>query len=278
MTRSRQLVLYTVLAYALSWSIWIPGILSMNGDYQFAELGFVSYLATFGPSIAALLVVALTKGWLGVRALLARLLRWRFGWRPYLVIWFVTPLVFLLGLMLFGLRPVADALPFLLLQVVLLMPLNALLSGFLGAGPLGEELGWRGFMLPRLLEMFGDLGSSVILGLVWTFWHLPLFVFVDWRVGVATAPFILLYPVTLIALSFAMTKLYHWTKGSVFAAILMHGAVNFSTAQLIDPEAFVFGSRSSLQVYLTAVGAFLLLAAVFWLLDKRLLKRPHTPE
>ena len=269
MTVTRQLVIYTILAYALSWVIWLPGVLRVGSGGALEDLGLLLLLGTLGPSFAAIIVTALNGGWAAVRELLAKMLRWRVGWKPYIFL-FVTPLVFLLGLLGLGLRPVAGVLPFLALQVVVLMPVNAVFTSLLEAGPLGEELGWRGFMLPRLLESFGDLRSSLILGLIWAFWHLPFFIFIGWRSGISVLTFTLLYPLTIIAFSFAMTKLYHWTKGSVLIAILMHGAVNFTTAQLIDPEAFVLSSRSSLGVYVTMVGAFVLLALTFWALDKYL--------
>ena len=64
-----------------------------------------------------------------------------------------------------------------------------------------------------------------------------------------------------------MTKLWHWTRGSVFTAVLMHAALNFATARLIDSSRFDLLSRSSLSLYLTVIAAFAALALVFWALD-----------
>ena len=177
-----------------------------------------------------------------------------------------------------GLPILKGILPLLVINVVVASPLNALLVALFEAGPLGEELGWRGYVLPRLLEKFDDFSSSLILGLIWAFWHLPIFVFSDWRNGLSIASFSLLYPVTIIALSFAMTKLWRWTQGSVLTAILFHGVFNFTLATLIDPRRFDLNSRSNLGLYLTVISAFLATALLFWLLNRWLFTAKHANE
>lgn len=84
-------------------------------------------------------------------------------------------------------------------------------------GPLGEELGWRGFLLPRLLQRYSPLSASVILGIVWAAWHINVFF----------SPFttVSLFTASAISLSILMTLLFLHTRGSVLLAIVMHGSV-----------------------------------------------------
>jgi len=87
----------------------------------------------------------------------------------------------------------------------------------------GEEIGWRGFALPRLTEKFGLPLATMIIGLIWAAWHLPLF-FVP---GASTyGQSFLLYTLQVTALSVTLGWLYWRTKGSLLLTMLMHAAVN----------------------------------------------------
>jgi len=145
----------------------------------------------------------------------------------------------------------------LFLTLVILAPVNALVgSVLLDIGPLGEELGWRGFLLPRLLEKYGDLKASVILGLVWGFWHLPLFLFSEWRGDVPVWLALALYPVTTISIAYVMTKFHHAGRGSVLVAILYHGVVNYTAGYIENTDLWNIGR-------ITPVGRELILVALF---------------
>jgi uncharacterized protein len=84
-------------------------------------------------------------------------------------------------------------------------------------GPSGEELGWRGYLLPRLLDKYSPLRASVIAGLVWAAWHIEVFFSPLSRLALFTA--------SAVALSILMTVLFLHTRRSVLLAIVMHGSV-----------------------------------------------------
>lgn len=97
-------------------------------------------------------------------------------------------------------------------------------------GPLPEELGWRGYALPKLEERFSPLGASIVLGLVWTFWHAPQML---WLPGASfpsvfhlTPAIVLLYAVYTVSETVIMTYLFHRTRGSVLLAIAYHVVAN----------------------------------------------------
>jgi membrane protease YdiL (CAAX protease family) len=116
----------------------------------------------------------------------------------------------------------------------------------------GEELGWRGFALPRLLERLGPWSSSAVLGLIWGLWHLPLF-FVPGMPQFG-APFLAFVPYT-IALSVLLTFLAQNTRASVVIATLFHGAVNtFGFVNTgVDPTLRAWGNAFAYGVVAVAI-------------------------
>jgi membrane protease YdiL (CAAX protease family) len=113
-------------------------------------------------------------------------------------------------------------------------PLAVFIS--LMSGPWSEEFGWRGFALDPLLQRFGTLGGSVLLGLLWGLWHLPLYLMPGtWHaaMGFRLAGF-WTFLVLNIGLALVMTWVYLATGRSILTAILLHFAANFSS-QLVAP-------------------------------------------
>lgn len=105
----------------------------------------------------------------------------------------------------------------------------AFLTYFIWFGPFPEELGWRGYALDKLLGRYTPFISSLILGLFWAVWHLPIFFIkgtYQQSLGVGSFGFLLFFA-GLIAFAVAMTKIYEITQRSILAAILMHFGLNF---------------------------------------------------
>lgn len=198
------LVSFFVLAYVFAWGLVLLTRVSM-------AFGF---LALFGPAAAALIVAACAEGRVGVRALLAHVAIWRVGLRWYLV---ALGLPALLALGVIGLQ-VALGAPA-MLELGALSPLTLLLFVLV----IGEELGWRGFALPRLQARYGALGASLILGLLWAAWHLSNQLIPGLEHYGSGFPAFAAYVVP-------MTVLFTWvathTRGSVLLAWLFHGAIN----------------------------------------------------
>jgi membrane protease YdiL (CAAX protease family) len=274
--KSHSIWIYVILAYAITWLIQLPGLIAMQGNYQFTESYLVRLnLSSYGPTLAAIIVTAITQGWTGIKALLSRLFQWRVSWLVYLATFFVFPLVFFFGFQLLGIRASDGEDLLVFLTLVVAVPINSVIVSVIsGIGPLGEELGWRGFMLPRLLERYGDFPSSVILGLVWALWHLPIFLFPEWRGDIPIALSILLYPFGTIAIAYIMTKLHHWSRGSVLIAILFHGVVNYIAD---SQEYWQAESFSPLTIRIAITGLFIVMAFVFWFFSMKTTQRQSLP-
>ena len=206
---------FFVLTFLITWGVWVPRILAPNGI-----AGTLALLGTYGPAIAAVITAALTGN---LRDLGARLVRWRVGWQWYAVV-LLGPAAFYAVLLALDValgssddllqpnvfRVVSGVLPFF---VVLLL-----------TDGLGEETGWRGFALPRMLGRTGPLPASLFLGVVWATWHLPLF----WTVGNPNyGDSFLIMLVSLPAMSVLYTWLFQHTAGSALIAILLHASASW---------------------------------------------------
>ena len=239
---------YFGLTFAWSWACWA---LSPAIRPQLPWLATVLMFAgSFGPSLAAIVMVASTDHIAGLRAWLARCLQWRIGWG-----WWTLALLLPLGVMslaaglhiVLGGAIAASPTSGHLLMTVVNVPLILLLGG-----PLGEEFGWRGYALPVLQTRWGWRGASLGLGLVWGVWHLPLF-FIDGTAQAHVPP--ALFLLSVVALSVVLAWLVKHTAGSVVAALLLHTAVNFwpSVVPILPTEA-------SSRAYAFVVALLVLLA------------------
>jgi len=226
LARRYPVTAFFVLAYAVTWSVWVPRALVSEGHLDSGLLVTLGGFWTYGPAVAAVLAAALWNGRAGLRELGSRLIRWRVGVRWYALV-LVGPAAFwalVLGVFAalgwsteIGEPPMIEQGA---LAVVPLLLVLALTDG------LGEEAGWRGYALPRQLERFGALPASLLLGVVWAVWHLPLF----WTDGAALdgARFWILL-LELPAMSMLYTWLFVNTRGSALLAILFHAAWNACT-------------------------------------------------
>lgn len=236
---------FFVLAYALTWPL-IP-LVSVS-----PLLGFP---ALFGPALAAIIVSTVADGRPGLKDLLGRTVRWRVGARWYAV---ALGLPAVLALTAAGMH--------LLLGAPTPVEFGGLsvLSFVVFVLIVGEELGWRGYALPKLLARRSALTASLILGALWGAWHLPTF-FVPGapQYGLPFSAFVLL----TMAYSVLIGWVYVHSRGSVLIAMLMHGAINLSQGFFlggVDPAreywllaaaygaaaivlAFVFGPNLSRQ-------------------------------
>lgn len=174
-------------------------------------------LFLIGPFVPSLLAIFLTwrkEGESGLRSLGRRILQFKLGWRWYAVT-FLIVIAGTLGQVLISkfIGNPFDAYVF-VTQLGSFLPLLIL-------GPLSEELGWRGYALDRLQTRWNALASSLIIGLVWSLWHLPLFLIPGTSQHEMGVPFIG-FLIKLTSSSVLYTWLYNNTQRSLWSAILLH--------------------------------------------------------
>jgi membrane protease YdiL (CAAX protease family) len=215
----RQLALFAAAAFGWTWGI-AAVIAVLDPDTTGVALLFA--IAVFGPSVTGVLLTARFEGRSGVVGLWRGATRWRVQTRWYAVVLLVLPAMIVLG----GAVRSSQTGDALLAAAPSMWPL--IILGTLALGPLGEELGWRGFALPRLLDLMPTLPASLLLGVVWWAWHLPAF----W---LAVPPFDTLSPLphllSAVLMTVVMTGVYLRTGRSVLlSGIAVHTVVNASLA------------------------------------------------
>jgi membrane protease YdiL (CAAX protease family) len=209
--KRHPIITFFVLAYAISWVGW---------PLYAAGVWPIPFLAS-GPLIAALIVIPLTQGRTGLRELGSRMIRWRVGLRWYAVAIGLPLAVILVAVALnvalgAGAPSLAQAGPLstilMVFAVRLINPLD---------GPMGEEPGWRGFALPGLQASRSLLLATLILAVLVTVWHVPLFFIEEGGLQPSVVLGGVLGP---FAFTFVATWLFNHTGGSVLMTLVMHAA------------------------------------------------------
>ena len=217
------MIAFTLLTFAASWILWIAAAALMGWDFSFqsglvAMGGALYLLGVFAPALVAVALTARADGRGAVESLLQRTLRSSVGIRWYLFAagYFAAIKlgVALLHRIALGTFPAftQESWLVMLAAVPFSTPFQA-----------GEELGWRGYLLPRLSARAGLPIASLVVGVIWAAWHLPFFFIGGADKSGQSFP---AYLAGVTALSVAMTWLYWRTRGSLLLTMLMHAAVN----------------------------------------------------
>ncbi len=201
-------LLFIVLAYGISWTIWLPLLfLDVNPTLFIVPGGF-------GPFLSSLVLLLLQgksiRNWIN-RILPKIKLKWY-------ILSFIIPI--LIGLATFFIYSTQEEVNLSLMSPIYAYPLLFLFIFFLGGGQ--EEPGWRGFLLPELMKEHSAFIASVIVGVVWVLWHSPLF-FIP-GAPQSGIPFFW-YLINTVAISVILTFFYKKT-GSVIPSMILHTGLN----------------------------------------------------
>jgi len=257
LVKRHPIITFFLLAYALSWLGWPMWALGLYPIPVFS----------FGPFLAALVVLAITHGKCGVGGLLRRMVRWRVGLE-----WYAVALLLPVGLalaatvlnVLLGAQaPSSVELGnwpslFVIFALVLLVP---------GLGGAWEEPGWRGYALPRLQTGRSALFASLILGVLIVGWHLPLMV-----VGQVHYSDIVLIMGAVIVFNWVFNN----ANGSVLIIMLMHAMNNTISGSFFSP--MFSGADSVRQSWLLAVVWCVVAIAVVIVAGPKHLSRKHKKQ
>lgn len=263
-TAINHLAAFSFLTFAFTWFFWLFGVLSSMGIVDFSTPNLVwVVIGAHGPLVASFWLTYKGSGLTAVKKLLFS------GFQLQMkLLWWAVILIFpfiLAGLSFWIHMAIGNFAPntTLLAQPLLIIP-NFIFMFFLG-GSFQEEFGWRGFALPRLLILHTPFTASLLLGIIWGFWHLPLFYISGLSQSYMT--FTLFLPLTL-AFSFIFTWIYCKTDYNLFSALLLHTALNTSLALFPPIEEVVGGSHAPfaflLLLYLVASVVLLIRERQFW--------------
>lgn len=261
--RASPLGTFMALAFGVSWVVWIPVVLLFpdvsTPPWWALALAFVGI---FGPSAAAVATAAIHGGRAELRALVAKLLRWRVGWRWYALVLLVPPAFVWIGAVIYALLGgVAD-----LARVGWIAGAVVILASFVPFGALGEEPGWRGYALPRLDARLSPLVSSVVLGIIWAAWHLPMFWFPPVGLPARSIGTVAMWAANVVSFSILLSFVARRTAYSVPIAILLHatlnagGAMGFAALVTSPADAEQIGSWAGFVRWLVVLAAAFALA------------------
>jgi membrane protease YdiL (CAAX protease family) len=263
----RSLLKFFLLTYIVSWILWIAVAYVSSGTAAPpsgfpASIGLLILLGTFSPSIVALMLTARIDGRRGVLALLRRIVPSTTAggrWYVFAVGYFA---VIKLGVALVY-RVATGAWPAFSQEAWYIMAGAIIVSTPVQAG---EEIGWRGYALPRLAKQFGLARASLVLGVIWGCWHLPFFFIPGSDSYGKSFP---VYVLAVTAVSVAMAWLYWRTNGSLLLTMLMHAAVNNTNfvSSPVSSATNPFALKTSLVAWLTA--ALLWICAIYFLAQMR---------
>ena len=250
-----SLTVFFIVSYLL---MIIPVILYKFGI--FPEIMLI--IMIWSPTISAIIISGLIGGWKELKKLLGGFLKWKVGLTWYFAgfLLMIGPLIFAAIYLLIGGAapgPVSGlTIPIILIELFLT----------LFRGPLSEEAGWRGFALPRLQTRFNALISSILLGIIWACWHIPLY-FIEPRI-----PFYI-FIFLVIVISILMTWGYNNTKGSLIITIIFHFSFNFNGAFITG----LFGLLPQMIFYIGGgimIGTYVIIVVIY-AGPKKLSRKPN---
>jgi membrane protease YdiL (CAAX protease family) len=217
------------MAYAISWFLWGLALLQAFRGMSVPGAQLIVIAGAFGPCVAAIVCTGV-EGRAAMQRLLRSMVAARQSWIWYVVALFLMPASMTLANMFSG-RPWMNAgTPPAPMQPVALV---TIFVSILFAAGVGEETGWRGYALPRILGRFRPLTASVVLGCVWAVWHAPLFLLPSTvQHQMLSVVGGLLFLAFCICWSVLFTWLYLGTRGSLFMAILFHTTSDFASVFL----------------------------------------------
>jgi membrane protease YdiL (CAAX protease family) len=225
------LITFFTLASGISWLVWVPYILSLDGlgvlHFRYPDLLQGNQLtailpgAYLGPLAAAFTVTAITEGRDGLRRWRRRLFQFRAGVRWYAFALLAVPIAVLLGTLA---MPGAESVFRLPSLMVLAVYVPMLVLQLFTTG-LAEEPGWRDFALSRLQQRHHPMVATLILGTLWASWHLPLFL-TPWAGPDVTGMMLVRFVITAMEMSFLITLVFNKGRQSLPLVMLLHCSIN----------------------------------------------------
>ena len=218
--KQRPFLFFLIFTFAISFITGFPTVF-VPGKFE-----VLAYLSNFGPALGALIVVGFAEGSDGIKSLIRSLFQWRVNFVWYLVVLLGPALTMVTAVLLYNMFGGSGSVPNLndwisILPQHLLVILSLFL--FMMVGIWGEEIGWRGFALPKLQEKYHPLLASLIVGAVWAIWHLPLFFIEDSPQAQMGMTYFFL---ATLGYSILYTWIYNGSKESLFMIWLLHSANN----------------------------------------------------
>lgn len=244
----RSILAFIALTFAWAWG-WGIAAAQIRADLPALSIG-LQILSGFGPSLAGVAVVGFNAGAAGLRLWLVRCLNWRLAWLWYGLA-FLTPPVIMVSAILLD-AALGGVMPGFLSPVKIPLVLVNFGLVLLVGGPIGEEFGWRGYLTPALTSRMNWRTASLLLGVIWGIWHLPLF----FMAGTPQATMgIAVYMVNILAGAVVFGWLFERSRESIVPCLVLHTSLNAWAGTLA-----IIPTETNSRPYLLVTGLLMLLA------------------
>lgn len=257
LTRRRQVFLFIILTYGTSWSVYISFLAMTRGWSRIhVSRGLFSFAQWF-PGLVALVLAAAMGGAEELKSFGRRLVRFRVGALNIIVtllLAFAAPAVALSLCRLFPgfTYPVLENPSRLIPMILVLLVAN-----------IGEELGWRGYLLDRLRSAVGFFWANILLAVVWGVWHVPVYLALNPE-GARTPELIALFLLGIFPVTLIFSLVYFTSRQSLLACLLLHASLDAGLGWFFAPL-----STGELRPMMVWVGSAWVLGLAYWALLNR---------
>ncbi|MFN8486236.1 MAG: type II CAAX endopeptidase family protein [Caldilineaceae bacterium] len=234
--RQYPLLSYFCLAYAISWLLWLP-LVAATEDWIGPVSRYWHLVGSLGPALAAFIFAGMLEGKASVQQLVAGITKWRVS-RLWWAVAALGPVALLVIAVLMARltgaswpewRKLGAVAEYPQLGWLALVVVEIIFYGY------GEEVGWRGYVLPRLQSRYNALWASVLISIGWSLWHLPLFLVNESYRQMGVGGTIGWY-LSMLTGSILLTWLYNSTDGSILLMAIFHGVLDLVMAnQAVGP-------------------------------------------
>ena len=246
----KQIMLWVVCAWVITWLMALPtlAVLKLLGNGIVFLLVYAS--ASWSPTFALLLLFKKLYPGISVKTFYKNAFKERLNLKLILCVTVIQALIFIASI---GIVSFTREGPLLNLSAA---SIGMCFFTAITQGALGEESGWRGFLLPTLEKKHGLIKSALIVGVIWWFWHMPIMVFDSGHEGLAWVHYAAIFLVFCIAMSVVIAVCYRRCR-NLFLPIWIHFVFNVTIPTFVD-----FNNGEGELMLLTLITAFYLLAAV----------------
>lgn len=220
-----NILAFLLITFTWTWLFWLPSVLSPEGYAN--QIFFILFIiGGYGPFVGAFSLTYINERKIGMRALWKRFWNVKIEIKWLVITFLLFPVLYAVSsLIAFLVQGDHPSLAWISQPWVIF---NYILTAFF-AGGFSEEFGWRGYALDRFQVKVGPIISSLIIGVIWAFWHLPVWFIAGDPHGIGGIPDFFLFLLETAFLSILYTWLYNNSNKSIFIAVIFHTIFNFMT-------------------------------------------------
>ena len=218
-------VRFFLVAFLWSWIILVPiavltrlGILEIDVVNNLLVALPIMFIGALGPAAGAFFSLYTINGKGAIKEYCKKFVSLKFGWKAWISMFLILGGAYFIAWIIpefFGENRIPAFIP------IYIFPIYLLINIFMGGGQ--EEIGWRGYILPFLEKKYGLIIGSLILGIIWAIWHIPL-----WFIPGTTQVYMnfIAFTFMTIGYSYIFSWIIELSNKKLFSGLVIHGIAN----------------------------------------------------